>query len=146
MGSNAIDQTLQLKRAWSYMSEKETHMESWKGLYGHYDGSGYAADLAAYDRRWRHFQSDLDELRKYQWLDPGTRALFLHLMLYNPSVNVFSSVEFIFEMPFTGGIFPSYRISHRELIRVDRFIVEHYRCSFLFETEEAFMDLSSSRR
>ncbi|UJR22497.1 hypothetical protein I4U23_025550 [Adineta vaga] len=105
------------KKPWRYMSAKETGMNSYTGQYGKYDGDGYIVDLAQYDRTNRRFIKDLNELEKYHWLDKATRALFIDIITYNPSINLFSYIKLVFEMPLTGGIFPSHKIENRQLFR-----------------------------
>ncbi len=109
-----------MKQAWRYMPANMTRMGSYTGQYGTYDGSGYVADLAQYDRTNKRFINDLNELERYDWLDKATRALFIDIITYNPSVNLFSYIKLVFEMPLTGGIFPSYKIENRQLLRVNR--------------------------
>lgn len=109
-----------MKQAWRFMPAKQTAMASYTGEYGTYDGSGYVADLAQYDRTNKHFINDLKELKKFNWLDKATRALFIDIVTYNPSVDLFSYIKLIFEMPHTGGIFPSYRIENKQLFRVKK--------------------------
>ena len=109
-----------MKQAWRYMSANTSGMGSHTGQYGTYGGDGYVADLAQYDRTNTRFINDLNELEKFNWLDKATRALFIDIITYNPSVNLFSYIKIAFEMPLTGGIFPSYKIENRQLLRVNR--------------------------
>ena len=94
-------------------------MGSFTGQYGTYDASGYVADLAEYVRSRERFVNDWRELERHHWLDKASRALFIDLITFNPSVNLFSNVQLVFEMPATGGIFPSYTIENRQLLRVN---------------------------
>lgn len=109
---------INFKKPWRYISTNETGMDSYTGQYGKYDGDGYIADLAQYDRTNERFTKDLNELEKYHWLDKATRALFIDIITYNPSMNLFSYLKFVFEMPFTGGIFSSHKFENRQLFRV----------------------------
>ena len=118
-----------MKQAWRYMSSDRTGMGSYTGQYGKYDAGGYVADLAQYDRTNQRFINDLNELERYNWLDKATRALFIDIITYNPSVNLFSYIKFTFEMPLTGGIFPSYKIENKELLRVKT----KYELNYIFE-------------
>jgi hypothetical protein len=99
-----------LKQAWRYMPANVTGMGSFAGQYGTYDGSGYVADLAQYDRTNKSFVNNLNELERFAWLDKATRALFIDIITY----------KLVFEMPLTGGIFPSYKIENRQLLRVNK--------------------------
>lgn len=110
---------IHLKRAWHYTPANATGMGSFTGQYGTYDGSGYLADLAEYVRSQERFVNDWKELEKHQWLDKATRALFIDMITFNPSVNLFSNIKLVFEMPSTGGVFPSYTIENRQLLRVN---------------------------
>lgn len=100
------------------MSDDETGMDSYSGRYGTYEAGGYVADLAQYERTAERFVKDLTELERFHWLDRATRALFIDAVMYNPSMNLFSHIQLMFEMPLTGGIFPSHKIENRQLFRV----------------------------
>ena len=100
------------------MSKDKTGMGSHTGQHGKYDGGGYIADLAQYDRTYRRFTKDVYELERFHWLDKATRALFIDIITYNPSVNLFSCIKLVFEMPLTGGIFPSHKVENFQLFRV----------------------------
>ncbi|CAF1047678.1 unnamed protein product [Adineta ricciae] len=108
---------INLKQPWRFMSKDKTGMGSHTGQHGKYDGSGYIADLAQYDRTYRRFTKDVNELERFHWLDKATRALFIDIITYNPSVNLFSYIKLVFEMPLTGGIFPSHKIENFQLFR-----------------------------
>ncbi|CAF0838110.1 unnamed protein product [Adineta ricciae] len=108
---------INLKQPWRFMSKDKTGMGSHTGQHGKYDGSGYIADLAQYDRTYRRFTRDINELERFHWLDKATRALFIDIITYNPSVNLFSYIKLVFEMPLTGGIFPSHKVENFQLFR-----------------------------
>ena len=40
----------------------------------------------------------------HRWLDRGTRALIIEFMMFNPTTQLFNSVEMVFESPATGGL------------------------------------------
>ena len=126
--NNQIDVTV--RDAWKYSSARRTQMESWSGDYGYYDAGGYLIDLGKYERYNQRLLDDIDQLERFSWLDKATRALFVDALTYNPSVNLFSYVKIVFEMPSTGGIFPSYRIEHRQFLRVS----SSFWLDFLFKS------------
>ena len=60
--------------------------------------------------RLSELRNHLKQLKKFNWIDENTRAVFLQLSLYNPNVQLFTSVTFLIEILSTGGIYPQYRI------------------------------------
>ena len=70
------------------------------GIFATYSGGGYVADLGTTERQARTLIEDLD---KYNWLDPYTKAIFLEFTTYNPNINLFSYVLYLIEFPPIGG-------------------------------------------
>jgi hypothetical protein len=73
------------------------------GQYDSYPGGGYLVVLPTDPIE---FKEKVNELMDARWLDLGTRAVFIDLLLYNPASMLVSEVKVIFESPFTGGLFP----------------------------------------
>ncbi|CAF3897839.1 unnamed protein product [Rotaria sordida] len=55
------------------------------------------------------FRSNLSKLHQLGWIDSQTRAIFIQLSLYNPNVQLFTSVTFLMEFLSTGEIYPQSR-------------------------------------
>lgn len=64
-----------------------------------YGGGGYVADLIGPNSHVSHTAASLEDSG---WLDKFTRLLLVEFTVYNPNVNLFSSVQISFEMPTTG--------------------------------------------
>ena len=45
----------------------------------------------------------LDSLHRDLWIDRQTRAVFIEFTLYNPNVNLFTSVQLLTEFPPVGA-------------------------------------------
>ena len=56
-------------------------------------------------------------LRKSGWTDLSTRALFVQFNLYNPTIEKFSVVNVMLEMPLQGGVVPSVSYSNVRLFK-----------------------------
>ena len=76
------------------------------GEYGTYSGNGYVYEFRGC---LSDLRSNLSELHKLGWIDDKTRAIFIQLNLYNPNVQLFTSVTFLIEFLSTGGIYPQSR-------------------------------------
>lgn len=55
-----------------------------------YGGGGYYLDLPQ-DKE--SAQNSLDELFDNLWIDRGTSAIFIHINVYNPNINLFCIVS-----------------------------------------------------
>lgn len=66
-----------------------------------YSSSGYCKDLTGGPDRAR---SIVKELIRERWIDDKTRVVFVEFTIYNPNVNMFSSVVLMFETPSFGGM------------------------------------------
>ncbi|CAF1470927.1 unnamed protein product, partial [Didymodactylos carnosus] len=108
---------LKLRQPWRYQSPVITKSGIVKGRFATYGGGGYYVDLGIYNRTFRRVIEELEYLRSEKWIDHGTRALIIDLVLYNPSVNLFCYVKLTIELPETGGVFPQYKIEARRLLR-----------------------------
>jgi hypothetical protein len=73
------------------------------GQYDSYPGGGYSLVLPTDPRE---FKEAVSKLMNARWLDLGTRAVFVDLLLYNPSNMLVVEVKVVFEAPYTGGLFP----------------------------------------
>ncbi|XP_069125477.1 polycystin-1-like protein 2 [Argopecten irradians] len=84
---------------WKYRSFLKTGGLPYAGEIGVYPGGGYIADFIG--KRERAFQF-LSDLRQKNWIDRFSRAIFVMFTVYNANVNMFSTVNIVFEMPNTG--------------------------------------------
>ena len=85
----------------------------YSGIQATYGGGGYVADLGTSAYR---ANKQLNLLRNASWVDRYTRAVFLEFTLYNPNINLFAYVNYLFEMPATGGVLPFERVMSFQVI------------------------------
>ena len=64
------------------------------------DNSGYEYEFRG---RLNEMQSNLTALRNLSWIDSLTRVVIIQLTLYNPNVELFTSITFLSEFLSTGG-------------------------------------------
>lgn len=88
-----------LNYPWKYRPFLDTGGLPYAGDMGVYPGGGYIMDLIG--KRERAFQF-VKDLREKIWIDRYTRAVFLMFTVYNVNVNMFSTVNVVFELPPTG--------------------------------------------
>ena len=84
------------------------------------DQGGYVYE---YRGSLMNLRSNLSLLHRLQWIDEQTRAIVIQSTLYNPNVQLFTSVTLLAEFFSTGGVVPSSRFQpiplFSELIRKD---------------------------
>ena len=95
-----------IRRAFQYQSEKELDTYVYVGEHGSYSGNGYVYEFRG---RLSEIRNNLSELHRLEWIDNRTRAVIIQLSLYNPNVELFTSVTFLIEILSTGGIWSSAR-------------------------------------
>ncbi len=66
-----------------------------------YGGGGYVGDLGKYPAKAYKL---INELKKNDWFDRRTRAVFLEACVYNAQVNLFAIMNFVVEFLPTNGI------------------------------------------
>jgi len=80
-----IYEKLKLLTRWFYKSSEETQSVNYHGNVATYGGGGYFLDLS--DNKTIASQM-LKELEDHNWIDIGTRAVFIDFTLYNANVDV----------------------------------------------------------
>jgi hypothetical protein len=106
-----LNQTTQIysssiEQSFIYNSSKQLDTYIYIGDYQTYNRGGYVYEFRG---RLSDIQSNLSELHQLEWIDDKTRAVIIQLSLYNPNVELFTSVSFLIEFLPTGGIYPQYR-------------------------------------
>jgi hypothetical protein len=109
-GPGWINQTAQvyntsIQRAFMYQTGDQLGTYMYAGDHATYDSGGYEYE---YRGRLSDLQSNLSELYRLSWIDSQTRAVIIQLSLYNPNVELFTSVNFLMEFLSTGGLIPQY--------------------------------------
>jgi polycystin 1L2 len=90
--------------AFEYKSSNELNTYVYVGDYGSYSGNGYVYEFRG---RLSDLESNLSQLHQLEWIDNQTRAVIIQLSLYNPNVDLFTSVILLAEFLSTGGVFTS---------------------------------------
>ena len=105
-----------LARAFQYQTKHELDSYSITGDHGNYPGGGYVYEFRG---RFVDLQTNLSVLHQAKWIDSQTRAVIIQLSLYNPNVQLFTSVIVLTEFLSTGGLQIQTRI---EPININLFI------------------------
>lgn len=86
------------------------HQSAWKlktllypGAHATYSGGGYVLELPA---TVADHPEIFSQLKSAEWIDSYTRAVFLEFTLYNPNVDLFTAMVYLFEFTSLGRIFP----------------------------------------
>jgi hypothetical protein len=95
-----------ISKAFEYKSSDELDTYVYVGDHGSYSGNGYVYEFRG---RLSDLQSNLSQLHQLGWIDNQTRAVIIQLSLYNPNVELFTSVTLLTEFLSTGGIYPEAR-------------------------------------
>ena len=98
--------SLVIERAFKYNSSYQLDRYIYNGDHGSYGSGGYVYEFRG---RLSDIRSNLSKLHKLGWIDNLTRAVLIQFSLYNPNVQLFSSITFLTEFLSTGGISPQYR-------------------------------------
>lgn len=99
---------------WVYHGKEHSGGISTWGILHTYPAGGYYQDLY-YDALETKLL--LRSLRKNNWIDRGTRAVFIEFTVYNVNTNLFCIVQLIVEIPATGGVIPSVNMYTLKLLR-----------------------------
>ncbi|XP_042293729.1 polycystic kidney disease protein 1-like 3 [Sceloporus undulatus] len=87
--------------AWVYQPESTLQEYPIWGRFALYPGSGYLANLGT---NASHAKRVLRHLARHHWLDRGTRAVFVEMVVYNANVNLFCAVTLILEGDGIGAL------------------------------------------
>ena len=98
--------SLSIRQSFEYQSSDQLDTYVYVGDHGSYDGGGYVYEFRG---RLSSLQSNLSSLHQLGWIDRQTRAVLIQLTLYNPNVQLFTSVTFLAEFLSTSGVYPTSR-------------------------------------
>jgi hypothetical protein len=93
-------------RAFRYESGDQLDTYVYIGDHATYSSGGYVYELRG---SLSDLQSNLSELHQLNWIDSQTRAVMIQLSLYNPNVQLFTSVILLVEFLSNGGLYPQSR-------------------------------------
>ena len=92
--------------AFEYKTTKELDTFFYAGDHGSYSGHGYVYEFRG---RLNEIRRNLSQLHQLEWIDNLTRAVIIQMNLYNPNVQLFTSVTLLTEFLSTGGVFSTAR-------------------------------------
>ncbi|CAF1415456.1 unnamed protein product [Adineta steineri] len=95
-----------ISESFQYKSSKDLDTYTYVGDYGVYEGGGYVYEFRG---RLVDLQSNVSQLHQLGWIDDKTRAVIIQLTLYNPNVQLFTSVTFLAEFLSSSGVYPTAR-------------------------------------
>jgi hypothetical protein len=117
-----------IMKAFKYQSGKELDSYIYYGDHESYSGGGYVYEFRG---SLSDLQSNISQLYQLGWIDEKTRGIFIQINLYNPNVQLFTSVIFLTEFLSTGGIYPQLRIEPMNFFGI-LFLCFYKNQSFLF--------------
>ena len=103
-----------IRRAFQYQSDKSLDTYMYVGGHATYGTGGYVYELRG---RLADIRSNVSTLRQLSWIDDRTRAVFIHMSLYNPNVQLFTAVTLLVELAPTGGAYPHYYFEPTSFLR-----------------------------
>ncbi|KFV76346.1 Polycystin-1, partial [Struthio camelus australis] len=105
-----------LTAAWSYSPPDLTGVWYW-GYISFYDSGGYVQELGA---SLEESRAQLTFLQQHAWIDNMSRAVFVELMQYNPSVDLHAAITLRLEFLGAGQAVTAITISPFPLLRLSR--------------------------
>ncbi|CAF3735281.1 unnamed protein product, partial [Adineta steineri] len=93
-------------KAFNYSTSDELDTYSYVGEFGTYRGGGYVYEFRG---PLSDMKTNLSALHQLDWMDEKTRAVFIQLTLYNPSIQLLTAVTLLAEFLPTGGIYTTAR-------------------------------------
>ncbi|CAF1057584.1 unnamed protein product [Adineta steineri] len=93
-------------KAFNYSTSDELDTYTYIGEFGTYRGGGYVYEFRG---RLSDMKTNLSTLHQIDWIDEKTRAVFIQLTLYNPSVQLLTAVTLLAEFLPTGGVYTTAR-------------------------------------
>jgi polycystin 1L2 len=91
-------------KAFQYQLSENIDTYTYIGDHGTYSGNGYVYEFRG---SLLDLRSNLSKLHQLEWIDENTRAVLIQMTLYNPNVQLFTSIILLCEFLSTGGVFPS---------------------------------------
>ncbi|CAD6196168.1 unnamed protein product [Caenorhabditis auriculariae] len=101
--------------AYVYSSAEKLETNSLEGSISTYGGGGFVQRLPLTDSITA--QAYISQLSANRWISRGTRAVIVDFALYNGNINLFCVIQLLFELPATGGVIPTARLTAMDLIR-----------------------------
>ncbi|XP_078610817.1 polycystin-1-like [Branchiostoma floridae x Branchiostoma japonicum] len=122
--SNNVNQAKTTKMAdlgpWTYEDAVDLTSSAFYGELHLYRGGGYAVILK---NNAKHAKTQIASLKKTDWLDKYTRAVFVEFSLYSPSSSLFIAVTVVLEFTTVGDVTNYSRIQSVRLHGVDPVVI-----------------------
>lgn len=96
--NNNISYSESIQNAFIYQSGDKIDLYK----YNSYESGGYVYEFRG---RLNEMKDNLTKLHGLSWIDSDTRAIIIQMTLYNPNVELFTSITFLIELFSTGGVF-----------------------------------------
>eukprot|EP00048_Salpingoeca_helianthica_P022132 m.16551 g.16551 ORF g.16551 m.16551 type:complete len:790 (-) comp6923_c1_seq1:36-2405(-) len=116
--------------AYNFKTESQLGGLRYWGKVSTYSTAGYAQELP---RNNTIAAAIVNDLKANLWLQRGARAVFVDFTVYNPNVNLFNVIRFVFEFPASSGVVVTSRFLTLKFIRLatdwDRFV---FACEIIF--------------
>lgn len=93
-------------KSFEYQSDDELDTYIYVGEHETYNGGGYVYEFRG---SLSDLRSNISQLYQLGWIDQKTRGIIIQINLYNPNVELFTSITFLIEFLSTGGIYPQVR-------------------------------------
>ena len=93
-------------KSFQYSDSDDLDTYVYVGEHATYSGNGYVYEFRG---SLSQLKSNLSKLYELEWIDERTRAVIIQMTLYNPNVQLFTSVTMLVEFLSTGSIHPSAR-------------------------------------
>jgi len=111
-----------IDRSFVYESNGKVILNAISGKHGRYSG-GVGGFVFEYRGRLEDLRQNLTKLHELQWIDSRTRAVIIEITLYNPNVQLFTSVILLAEFLSTGGVEASSRFEPISFQRMFLFLL-----------------------
>jgi hypothetical protein len=109
---NTSNDTRSIRRAFQYRSSAELDTYWYVGDHAEYAGGRYVYDFRG---PLSQLQGNLSEMHRLGWIDEQTRAMIIQISLYNPNIQMFTSVTLLVEFLSTGSLIATSRFEPMDL-------------------------------
>jgi polycystin 1L2 len=110
--SDNISYSQPIQNAFIYQPGDRTDFYKYSEIENSYNDGGYVYEFRG---RLEEMKSNLTKLHELSWIDSQTRAIIIAMTLYNPNVELFTSITFLIELFSTGGVFVQSRFDPIDL-------------------------------
>ena len=94
-------------KPWTYLTAQELKTEPVRGKMALYSSGGYVANIGY---NLRSALGVLNNLKEDRWIDDKTAAVLIEFTVFQPSTNLFSVLNYLYERYPTGDIFTTARV------------------------------------